>query len=149
MTHSKSKLENIVTLFLSNIFSPRVKRMIFLSSFLAYVQGTNHPDKELLVKLNKLLNLAQLDDAVMAPSMLNQKIWGATLPRDEPLGNSGIMLKELDQIQDYKIFVSQARKISDSVIKNAPEWLRYGSNKQIRSDLITLLTNYKALHVQH
>ena len=149
MTHSKSKLETIVTLFLSKIFSPRVKRMIFLSSFLAYVQGTNHPDKELLVKLNKLLKLAQLDDALMAPSMRNQKILGATLLRDEPLGNSGIMLKELDQIQDYKIFVSQARKISDSVIKNAPEWLRYGSNKQIRSDLITLLTNYKALHVQH
>lgn len=123
----------------------RIKRMIFLSSFLAYVQGTKSPDEELVRKLNQLLHLSRSDKSVMAPPLFNQRIWAGIIPRDEPLGRTRVTLSKLSEVQDYKIVSAQARSVSDRIIKNTPKWLKYGSNKQIRNDLVELITNINKL----
>lgn len=131
--------------FLGEFLPNKIKRMIFLSSFLAYVQGTKSPDEVLVRKLNQLLQLSRNDKSAMAPQLINQRIWAGIISRDEPVGNTGVTLCKLTEVQDYKIFTSQARSVSDRIIKNTPEWLKYGSNKQIRDDLIELLTNINKL----
>lgn len=131
--------------FLEEFLPSKIKRMIFLSSFLAYVQGTKSPDEVLVRKLNQLLQLSRNDKSAMAPQLINQRIWAGIISRDEPVGNTGVTLCNLAEVQDYKIFTSQARSVSDRIIKNTPQWLKYGSNKQIRDDLMELLTNINKL----
>ena len=131
--------------FLDEFLPNRIKRMIFLSSFLAYVQGTNSPDEALVRKLNQLLHLSRNDKSVMAPPLINQRIWAGIIPRDEPVGRTKVTLCMLAEVQDYKLFTSQARSVSDRILRNTPQWLRYGSNKQIRDDLVELLTNINML----
>lgn len=131
--------------FLEEFLPNKIKRMIFLSSFLAYVQGTKSPDEVLVRKLNQLLHLSRNDKSAMAPQLINQRIWAGIISRDEPVGNTGVTLCNLAEVQDYKIFTSQARSVSDRIIKNTPQWLKYGSNKQIRDDLMELLTNINKL----
>lgn len=144
MTFS-DKLMGIWVNFLQGFLPNRFKRMIFLSSFMAYIQGTTSPDKELICKLNQLLKLSSSDSSVMVPPLLNQRIWAGIVSRDEPLGRTGVVLSQLAEVQDYKMFTGQARSVSDRIIKNTPSWLKYGSNNQIRNDLTILLTNVNRL----
>lgn len=131
--------------FLNDFLPNRIKRLIFLSSLLAYIQGTKNPDEELVCKLNQLLQLSHSSKSAMVPSMLNERIWAGVVSRDKPVANTGVVLSRLHEIQDYKILTHQARTVSDNIIKNIPYWLKYGSNKQMRSDLVKLLTNVNKL----
>lgn len=135
----REKLMGLWIRFLDGFLPDRFKRMIFLSSLMAYIQGTKSPDKELINKLNQLLHLASSSNPVMVPPLFNQQIWKQIVPRNEPLGKTGVTLAQLSEVQDYKIFTSQARSVSDRIIKNTPSWLKYGSNNQMRADLMKLL----------
>ena len=127
--------------FLDGFLPNRIKRMIFLSSLMAYIQGTRNPDEEIVGKFNQLLNLSSSTRSSMVPPLMNQRIWTGIVPRTEPVGNTGITLSNLAEVKDYKLFSHQARKVSDNIIKRTPYWLKYGSNKQIREDLVKLLVN--------
>lgn len=127
--------------FLEEFLPTKIKRMIFLSSLLAYIQGTKSPDQHLVQKLNHLLKLSNNDKSAMVPPLLNEKIWGGIVSRTEPLGRSGLVLSDLSEIKDYKVFTYQSRFISDRIIRRTPNWLRYGSNKQIKEDLIVFFNN--------
>lgn len=134
-------LKRMMNSFLEGFLPAKTKRMILLSSLLAYIQGTKSPDQQLVCKLNHLLKLSNNDKSIMVPPLLNERIWGDVVSRTEPLSKDGFMLSELSEIKDFKVFSYRSRFISDRIIRRTPSWLRYGSNKQIREDLIALLTN--------
>lgn len=140
-----STVSNLWVKFLNDFLPNRIKRLIFLSSFLAYIQGNRNPDEELVYKLNQLLHLSHNSKSAMVPPLLNERIWAGVVSRDKPVAGTGVVLSRLHEIQDYKILTSQARTVSDNIIKNTPNWLKYGSNKQMRSDLVKLLTNVNQL----
>lgn len=127
--------------FLEGFLPTKIKRMIFLSSLLAYIQGTKNPNQQLVYKLNHLLKLSNNDKATMVPPLINERIWGNLVSRSEPFGKNGLLLSDLSEIRDYEVFAYHSRFISDRIIRRTPTWLRYGSNKQIREDLLALLNN--------
>jgi hypothetical protein len=43
------------------------------------------------------------------------------------------------------IVTSQARILSDNIIRKSPQWLRYGTTNQMRADLVKLLINVNNL----
>ena len=127
------------------ILPNRIKRLIFLSTFIAYIQGSDKPDKELACKINQLLSLAHRDNAILTPPILQKKIWSNIIPRDKVIGEAGIALRELTEVAGIEVYTAQARYISNRIIDNIPQSLRYGSNRRIRHDLMTLLINLPKL----
>jgi len=119
--------------------------MIFLSSLLAYIQGNHKPDEELVNKLNQLLHLSNNAKSAMVPPLLNERIWADVVPRTEPVGNTGIVLAKLSEMPRATIVTSQARILSDNIIRKSPQWLRYGTTNQMRADLVKLLVNVNNL----
>ena len=131
--------------FLDGFLPRRVKRMIFLSSLLAYIQGNHKPDEELVNKLNQLLHLSNSAKSAMVPPLLNERIWADVVSRTEPVGNTGIVLAKLSEMPRATIVTSQARILSDNIIRKSPQWLRYGTTNQMRADLVKLLVNVNNL----
>lgn len=146
MPNTRRKATGWFTSMLSIVLPKRLKRLIFLSSMIAYIQGTEKPDKALAGKINQLLSLAHRDNAMNTPSAIKDHIWPNIIPRDEPIGRTGIALCDLCEIEDYQVNATQARFISNRIISGMPEALKYGSNRQIKSDLVTILVNIPKLH---
>jgi hypothetical protein len=145
MPYIQHKVRGWFTSFLANIIPNRVKRLIFLSSLIAYIQGTEKPDTALAGKINRLLSLAHRETSIYTPSLIKDKIWPNIIARDTPIGQTGVALCDLCEIEDYRVNTYQARSISNQIIGHMPQALRYGSNRQMKSDLVTLLMNIPKL----
>lgn len=146
MPYIQHKVNGWFTAFLGRIIPNRVKRLIFISSLIAYIQGTEKPDAVLACKINRLLSLAHNETAIYTPTMIMDRIWPNIIARDEPIGHTGVALCDLCEIEDYQVNPSQARSISNQIIGHMPAALRYGSNRQMKSDLITLIMNIPKLN---
>lgn len=134
------KSESLSARILGKILPNRIKRLIFISSFIAHIKNTQNPDKDLLTKINTLFSLSSDADAMMLPIKLQQRIWH-TVALKEVLQDKSIVVDDVGQISSYKFVKPQIRTLSEDIIKIIPKWLKYGSNNQIRSDLITVFKN--------
>lgn len=140
MTTGTETRESLTARILGAILPRRMKRLIFVSSFIAHLRNTNNPDRQLLAKINKLLVLTSNDEALLFPIQLHQRIWDKVELKDVLNGKS-ITVDDSSQISSYRFRKPQIRILSEEIIKIIPSWLMYGSKNQIRSDLICIFEN--------
>lgn len=139
--HSK---ESLIARLIGKMLPDRMKRIIFVSSFVAHIKDCKNPDKELLNKINTLLTLSQGDEALAFPMMLHSKIWDK-VELKEIFISKNIQIDDIHQIAEYKFIKNQVRLVSEELVKKTPRWLRYSSNTQMRSDLMKVLYSMENL----
>ena len=76
--------------------------------------------------------------------MFNSKIWCNFNPTTE-LKLKGIIYKDLIKFNNPKTSMKDLRILSNMFITNSPIFLRYGSKKMMRNDLIHLFKHYNGL----
>ena len=131
---------NFVTRFLIRLaevkLSRRLKRLIYISSILGVIKQIKDPDMQLITKLNDIFRVARYPDAYIFPMYIKSMIWKSAATRsiivnDKVVPVSGLKCHGLSNEEREDIGVYFAA--------NAPEWLRYGSNAVMVSDVSLLL----------
>lgn len=143
MSKGTEKSDNKPTItgrFLGKILPNRTKRLIFVSSFIAHIQVCEHADRNLIAKINRLLHLSDDDFALFLPMQYHEKIW-SKLNVEQLLHDKGFAISNFNQIAEIEYMSPKVRTLCEDIIKLMPEWLKYASNTQMRSDLIKLFKN--------
>lgn len=136
--------DGLIKKLVGALLPDRMKRIIFISSFVAHIQDCTKPDKDLLSKINKLLLLSQDDITLFAPMKIHSQIWNS-IELKEIFISKNIQIDDIHQIAEYKFVKNQARLVAEELVKKTPRWLRYVSNTQMRSDLVKILNNMENL----
>jgi hypothetical protein len=142
ITRIMGTVEQSVPNILGRVLPKRVKRMIFVSSFIAHIQNCrqSNSNKTLLSKLNLLMQLSADDKALDLPMRLHNRIWG-NIHVEEILRYKNLEITSIDEIVHMEFATPQIRTISEEIVKATPEWLKYDSNTKMRADLIKLFKN--------
>jgi hypothetical protein len=136
-TASASGFSNITKTILEKTLPDRMKRLIFISSFLAHIHKCRKSDDALISKLNELLELSGDKNALVLPMQLHDKIW-SDVKLDQILNNKSVRLSSFDEIASYEFLSTKLRIVSEEIVEATPAWLKYSSKTKMRSDLITL-----------
>jgi hypothetical protein len=111
--------------------APRVKRMVYLSSLAAIMNDTQILDKEIALKLNSILQLANTGtSSLKLPIHLSKVIWS----------NKKILQHSFDSIKQSIISGSTYCdfKCIDEIINATPDWIKYDIDSKIREDISSL-----------
>lgn len=131
---------NFFTRFLARLaevkLSRRLKRLIYISSIFGVIKQIKDPDMTLITKLNEIFKVARYPDAFIFPMYIKSMIWKSAATRSVIINNkevpvAGLKCRGLNNEEREEIGVYFAA--------NAPEWLRYGSNTVMVSDVSLLL----------
>lgn len=131
---------NFITNWLTKIAEAklprRFKRLIYISSILGIIKQINDPDMALIAKLNEVFRIAKYPDAFIFPMYIKSMIWKSAAVRSVTLTDrvvpvAGLKCRGLKNEEREEIGVYFAA--------NAPEWLRYGTNAVMISDVSLLL----------
>lgn len=114
------------------------KKILMLSSVAARIRDTTDPDMEIAAKLNHVLALSNDDAALLLPMQLSRRIWSNPIQincstKDEK------EFKDLNDFHSMPLSSTQIRIVSDQIVKNTPSWLRYGSNREMKKDVLQVL----------
>ena len=112
----------------------RTKRIVFLTSLAGRLKEAFLLDEVVISGINKLFKLASSDAALEFPYDLSKVIWGGKTREDicRSSFNSNIT------------FTFSIASITRCIMEAIPSWLRYGSDKEIESDIELLLENRTA-----
>jgi hypothetical protein len=111
--------------------APRVKRMVYLSSLAAIMNDTQILDKEIALKLNSILQLANTGtSSLKLPIHLSKVIWS----------NKKILQHSFDSIKQSIINGSTYCdfKCIEEIINATPDWIKYDIDSKIREDISSL-----------
>lgn len=131
--------DTLCSKFLNSILPNRIKRLLFISSFIAHIKKIHKPTTDLTEKINTLFNLSNDSRSISFPMRIEKHIW-ANIQIDELFSTRNITT--VSEIIKHK---PQTRIISEEIVKRMPNWLRYGSNTTIKSDLVSVLNNIDKL----
>lgn len=144
MNHDLVMKENLITKMMGYILPDRMKRIIFISSFIGQIKDCKNPDMELLSKINNLLTLSTQNNqgavALAFPMKMHSVLWDKVELKEIFLSKN-IHIDDVRQIAEYKFVKNQVRLVSEELVKRTPRWLRYSSNTQMRSDLMLVFNN--------
>lgn len=122
--------------------SYRLKRMIFLSSVLGLVENIQHPDNELLGKLNTALKLAHDKQALKFPILIHSWIWRRQRGNVININGREILMSDLLQLKDQDLDFDQ---VASYLFHAAPEWVVYSKLPAFSEDLKKLFHSVKDL----
>lgn len=129
--------------FISQKISARIKRLIFLSSVVGFLKDISSPDKDMLVKLNKVLKLAHNDDAIILPFYVHSWLW-KKCEINTAIEINGQQVP-LYRLLDMRLNTASFDNIAAYFIEKAPKWIIYGPEKTIAHDLEVLFSTIPAL----
>ncbi len=121
--------------------SPRIKRMIYLSSLTAVLNDTQELDRQVAIKLNELLHLANTGtSSLKLPVHLSKVIWANRSILEDSIQaiRASFETREINhQQEDYCRNFCQYSCI-DKIINFTPEWIKYDTDEKIKSDIASL-----------
>lgn len=146
---SPSKSKNRVTRFVLSLlgrYLPRkTKRLIFLSTFFASSTNVCNPSKDLLAKMNKLLRISNIDEAIALPMLFGCRMWHSKLPDGvylQHLKNPSVQITEL---KHKDLNPAELRITANTILSCSPRWLMYDSKRIMRADIVLLLSSLPEL----
>lgn len=135
-------INTFVVMFLDNVLPNRMKRLILLSSLYAKINSVSEPDKAIALKLNQVLSLSKSHEALLFPMQLGNRLWRDSIKVE--CGNSkSLKINSFSEIAIASLTRTEMRIVSDQILKTIPQWLKYGSNRQMKQDLTILLSSYQ------
>lgn len=109
-----------------------VKRIVLLSSFIAYVANTSNPEREFVRDMNKALNLTRGSDSSLDfPIRLSKVFWG----------EREIFREEIDVLTSDRPRIEKERAAL-RVAAMVPPWFAYGSIQEIATDLVNYFYSF-------
>lgn len=120
-------------------FPKRFKRLIYISSVLAIVKEVREPEqsKVLVNKLNDVFKIAKYPEAMMYSMYIKSIVW-RDLPAEGHILINGQKIT-ISQIKGRCLSDSDCRAVGEYFNKQAPKWLRYGSNNLMIHDVVVLM----------
>lgn len=132
--------------FAENNFPKRFKRLIYISSILAIVKQIREPDQFLINKINDVFKIARYPDAMIFPMYIKSLIWfDLTEETFIQINNRKIQITELD-CQCFDNHDCEA--IGQYFNRTAPSWIRYGSERLMVDDVVTLMRHLRDFNQQ-
>lgn len=125
-------LKIILFFALSIILPRRGKRILFLTGVYARLVEHGLLHDETLEKLNRSLMLADSTAALNLPPSIYRRVID-----DEELSKA-IQGIEATNAGELCLTFSEARKVSQQIVKLAPAWARYGEEKEMERDVVSL-----------
>lgn len=141
----KNRFHFLVTAFLKMILNEHMRRVIFIASLHAQIKDIRQPDKDVLEKLGNVMSLSlKYKEAPELAMYVSGRIW------KKPVSiscHTGICfhIEDLKDIGMINLNAEQMRIIADQILKVIPDWLRYGSNRMMKKDVMKLLGNLQAI----
>jgi hypothetical protein len=114
----------------------RIKRLIFIASILALIDGNSEINKYLATKLNNILQIAYNDEALYFPMAIKSIIWKSII-KNPLLEISGKVYNILN-ISEIRTNDPYLNNTSNFLISNMPAWLVYGSVDMMHHDIEVL-----------
>lgn len=140
MKELKTLMRRFLHCVLKNVLPDRAKRLMLLSSLHARIATDAHPDKEIARKLNEVFALSSSDEALLFPMQLRERLWREPINVSCGVSNP-VEVKDFRDIASMTFTKSQVRIVSDQILKTVPGWLQYGSKRQMKQDVVALLSN--------
>lgn len=107
----------------------RGKRVVFLASLAASLGAGSSFDKQTRGKLNRVMQLAKGDSALVVPFELSKVIWR---------GMTGVEIFHYDPKAD-PLTGDMIEQMAQHAIRTMPEWLRYSNGDVMAKDVGQLL----------
>lgn len=108
----------------------RMRRAIFASSLVAYLNGVTCPDKQLANRIGTLMDLTCDPSSLMYPMQINGFIWkNLNHPSFSPSSQQCLTPQEL-------------RDFCTDVITKTPSWLHYNTRRAMREDVYRLVRTF-------
>lgn len=144
-SHRQSRLAKFMQWVVSKL-PPRLKRIVFIGLMLGVFNEKEHPDAELISKINDSLRLADNPRAYELPLAVQNIIW-------TDFHFNGLKIRTT--FADGKEVLTSESKtaICKHIISNLPDWIKYASSARIYNDLLKLINQIecdkKVLHLPH
>ena len=121
--------------------SPKgLKRLVFLASFIAYVNNVSKPEKSFIRNINQILRLSRGGDSSLElPVRLSKLLWG-----DKELYQSDIKI-----LKDDRSTVELKKLAAAHIATNVPGWFRYSTVEAIALDICSYFTYQQAPALAH
>ena len=112
--------------------SPKgIKRLVFLSSLIAFVANTNTPEKEFVRNMNEVLQLSRGGDSSLElPIRLSKVLWG----------DREILKEEIAVLTNPTVSVYWKQKAAENIAKIVPAWFCYSTIEAIAADIMSYFT---------
>lgn len=132
-------LKRALARFIDWVLPIRIKRLIFISTLFAGIKNITDPSDTHLHKLNDLMKLSEIDQAIGLPMCFGNWLWKKRLPEGIFLRYQKDSVLQLCEINNKELSDVEMRIIANTVINRTPAWLLYTSRRKMRDDLIQLL----------
>jgi hypothetical protein len=119
------------------------KRLMYISSLLAMIDGNKNSDEALACKLNAIFDLTHDPKSVVATMRIKNVIW-KDLEQNKTFIYCGKII-DLDNLQIDNHTSMDLELIANHVISKTPDWIRYASDNVMRYDIKKLLRNLSTL----
>lgn len=136
----RRKISKIFTACLGNILPRKTKRLIFISTFIACANEVTNPSKLLLTRINELLHVSNIDEAIALPMLFGCKMWKHKFPDGlhfDHLQNPKIKLSEF---KNKDLNSAELRITANTILSELPKWLMYDSKRVMRADVVALIS---------
>lgn len=114
----------------------RMRRAIFASSLVAYLNGITCPDKALATRIGTLMDLTCDPSSLMYPMQINHFIW-----KNLPQPSTALQTAQCMSPQDLRDFCTD-------VITRTPPWLHYNTRRAMREDVYRLVKTFTGASCQ-
>ena len=107
--------------------SPKgLKRLVFLASFIAFVNNVRKPEKAFIRNINQILHLSRGGDSSLElPVRLSRILWG-----DKEIYQTDIKI-----LKDTVASAELKKLAAAHIVTNVPTWFRYASVESIATDI--------------
>lgn len=110
----------------------RMRRAIFASSLVAYLNGVTCPDKALATRIGTLMDLTCDPSSLMYPMQINHFIW-----KNLPQPSINLQTKQCMTPHELRDFCTD-------IITRTPTWLHYNTRRAMREDVYRLIKTFVA-----
>ena len=113
-----------------------LKRLVFLSSFIAYATNVHKPEKAFIRNINEILSLTLGGDSSLElPVRLSKILWG-----DKEIYNEDIVI-----LKDVNSGREQKRVAATHIAENIPAWFKYETIENIAKDICHYFNYYETV----
>jgi hypothetical protein len=120
----------------------RIKKLIYVSSLLAYLKDLDDSNIEVIRKLNNIFHIAAFPDTLKLPIRWKSTIW-QDLNTEEVLYIHNGQSITFKQISEVILSDSDRSNIASRLFELTPNWLKYGQSDSMKKDLENILLHLK------
>ena len=135
----KEKIQLMFCYLVQRYLPRKTKRLIFISTFIACASEVNNPSKEILTKINELLKVSDIDEAIGLPMLFGLQLWSKKLPEGIYLQSLKNPIVEIKELKNKTFNAAELRVTANTILSRSPKWLIYDSKRIMRNDIATMI----------